>query len=129
MALQGQLVLRSQALVWRSTTGTSTTAKTPVPQGLPEGLAELKLENMSSGLSTLKPLGSYQLTWQGGESPRLTLQTTQGDLLLQGAGAWRERGFVFEGEASAKPGHEAALSNLLGVLGQRSGNRTVLRWG
>ena len=129
MALQGQLVLRSEALVWRSTKVASTSAKTPVESGFPEGMAELTLENMSSGLSTLKPLGSYQLNWQGGESPRLRLQTSQGQLLLQGAGAWRERGFVFEGEASAKPGHEAALSNLLGVLGQRLGNRTVLRWG
>jgi hypothetical protein len=35
----------------------------------------------------------------------------------------------FEGEARANTGHETALANLLGVLGQRVGNRTVLRWG
>ncbi len=129
MALHGQLVLRSSGLVWhhekRVLTSTGNTAK----YGHLDGQAELSLSQLSSGLSTLKPLGSYQLQLQGGDTPRLTLQTSQGQLLLQGEGSWREQGFVFEGEARAQPGHEAALSNLLGVLGQRFGNRTVLRWG
>lgn len=123
MALQGQLVLRTKQLVWQSAAG-GQRARHAL-----HGDAALTLEDLSSGLSTLKPLGSYQLKWRGGDTPRLTLQTLQGPLLLQGEGSWREQGFVFEGEALAKPGHEAALSNLLGVLGQRQGNRTVLRWG
>jgi hypothetical protein len=48
---------------------------------------------------------------------------------MQGRGAFGARGFSFEGEARANTGHETALANLLGVLGQRLGNRTVLRWG
>jgi hypothetical protein len=35
----------------------------------------------------------------------------------------------FEGQGQASTGSEAALANLLGVLGQRQGNTTVLRWG
>jgi general secretion pathway protein N len=57
------------------------------------------------------------------------LATTDGRLLMQGRGAFGARGFSFEGEARANTGFEAALANLLGVLGQRVGNRTVLRWG
>lgn len=129
MALDGQLVLRSQGLVWRHEKRVLTVVETPAVYGYLGGEAELSLNQLSSGLSTLKPLGSYQLKLQGGDTPHLSLRTSQGQLLLQGEGSWRQQGFVFEGEARAQPGHEAALSNLLGVLGQRFGNRTVLRWG
>lgn len=91
-----------------------------------QGQAELTLEDISSDLSTLKPLGSYVLQLQGGEVPELRLHTSQGGLQLEGTGAWRQGRFHFSGQAIAQTGFEAVLSNLLGVLGQRDGNKTIL---
>lgn len=121
LALEGLLHLHSQQLAW--------TWRSQDPQALLSGSAQLQLQDLSSGLSTIKPLGSYSLTLQGGAQPSVVLATTEGQLLIQGRGALSERGLTFEGEARANIGHETALANLLGVLGQRVGNRTVLRWG
>jgi general secretion pathway protein N len=122
LALTGVLQLHSQHISWswRSQAADS---------GTLSGSAELQLLQLSSGLSTIKPLGSYTLNLQGGDVPSLVLATTDGPLLIQGRGAMGARGFSFEGEARANTGFESALANLLGVLGQRLGNRTVLRWG
>lgn len=121
LALDGVLQLQSQELRW--------TWRSQQPQAVLEGSAQLQLQGLSSGLSTVKPLGSYSLRLQGGPQPSVVLATTEGQLLMQGRGAFGARGFSFEGEARANTGHETALANLLGVLGQRLGNRTVLRWG
>ena len=121
LALDGVLQLQSQELRW--------TWRSQEPQALLDGSAQLQLQGLSSGLSTVKPLGSYSLRLQGGPQPSVVLATTEGQLLMQGRGAFGARGFSFEGEARANTGHETALANLLGVLGQRVGNRTVLRWG
>jgi general secretion pathway protein N len=121
LALNGVLQLQSQQLRW--------TWRSQQPQAVLDGSAQLQLQGLSSGLSTVKPLGSYSLRLQGGAQPSLVLATTEGQLLMQGRGAFGERGLKFEGEARANTGHETALANLLGVLGQRVGNRTVLRWG
>jgi len=122
MALAGDLQLHSPNISWswRSQAAGSNTLS---------GSAELQLLQLSSSLSTIKPLGSYKLNLHGGDLPSLVLATTDGPLLMQGRGAFGARGFSFEGEARANTGFEAALANLLGVLGQRVGNRTVLRWG
>ena len=122
LALDGVLQLHSPNISWSwpSQTGAA---------GAWRGRAELQLLQLSSGLSTIKPLGSYQLLLQGGDIPSLVLATTDGPLLIQGRGAFGAGGFSFEGEARANTGFEAALANLLGVLGQRVGNHTVLRWG
>jgi len=121
LALDGVLQLQCQQLRW--------TWRSQQPQGVLEGSAQLQLLGLSSGLSTVKPLGSYSLSLQGGAQPSVVLATTEGQLLMQGRGAFGARGFTFQGEARANTGHETALANLLGVLGQRLGNRTVLRWG
>lgn len=122
LALDGVLQLQSQdlALSWRSQEPGS---------GRLVGSAQLQLQQLSSGLSTVKPLGSYNIHVQGGDVPSLVLTTAEGQLLIQGRGSLRDRHFSFEGEARANTGYESALANLLGVLGQRVGNHTVLRWG
>ena len=94
-----------------------------------QGQAQLTLRDMSCDLSTLKPLGSYVLELQGGDVPALRLLTTQGGLQLEGSGTWQQGQFRFDGQASAQPGFEDVLSNLLGVLGQREGNKTILHIG
>jgi general secretion pathway protein N len=94
-----------------------------------QGQAQLQLQSVSSRLSTLRPLGSYALNLQGGPTPQFQLSTLSGRLQLSGKGDWRAKGLHFEGMAQAQTGSEVALASLLGVLGQRQGNTTVLRWG
>ena len=119
LGLEGQARLQTQDLRWQwSAQG-----------GQLQGQAKMQLLSVSSRLSTLRPLGSYALDLQGGPTPQFQLSTLSGQLQLSGKGEWRAKGLHFEGQGLAKLGSEAALANLLGVLGQRQGNTTVLRWG
>lgn len=90
------------------------------------GRAELNLLAVSSALSTLDPLGSYRLglgpSSGGGDGLALNLQTLDGALRLGGSGQWSANGLRFRGQATAQPGAEAALSNLLNIIGRRQGN-------
>jgi general secretion pathway protein N len=98
-----------------------------------QGLIELQAQNMSSRLSTLKPMGSYRIqihgTPQGTATPELQLSTLQGPLQLQGQGQWVGSRLRFSGEARAEAGAEAALSNLLNIIGRRQGDRSLLSLG
>jgi general secretion pathway protein N len=97
-----------------------------------QGQADLSLMDLSSRLSTLRPMGSYRLQLQGStaQAPmQVQLETLEGRLQLQGQGQWTGERWRFEGEASAAPEHEAALSNLLNVLGQRRGNKAIMTMG
>jgi general secretion pathway protein N len=96
------------------------------------GQATLSLIDLSSRLSPLRPMGSYRLQLQGsqGATPmQVQLETLNGLLQLQGRGEWIGERWRFEGEASTDPAHEAALSNLLNVLGRRQGNKAQLTMG
>lgn len=93
------------------------------------GQAELAALALSSRLSTLKPMGSYRLTLQGGSTPTLELATLEGSLQLSGTGSWSGPRLRFAGMASAAPEHEAALSNLLNIIGRRSGSRSIITLG
>jgi general secretion pathway protein N len=84
---------------------------------------------MSSRLSTLRPMGSYRLVVQGGDVPTLTLSTLEGALQLSGTGQWVGQRLRFTGEATATPEREAALSNLLNIIGRRSGARSIITVG
>lgn len=119
VALQGQLRLATQGLQlqwqagrWRS-----------------QGLTRLEALAVSSRLSPLRPLGSYRLDIQGGDSPQLTLSTLGGDLQLSGQGQWVGQRLHFRGEAAASPERETALSNLLNILGRRQGPRSIISFG
>jgi general secretion pathway protein N len=98
-----------------------------------KGLAELTVLGLSSRLSPLKPVGSYRIqlsgTPEGTPTPRLELSTQQGPLMLSGQGQWVGARLRFTGEASAQEGHEAALANLLNILGRRQGARSLLSLG
>lgn len=93
------------------------------------GQAQLDALALSSRLSTLRPMGSYRLTLQGGAAPTLALTTLQGDLQLSGDGQWVGQRLRFTGEASASPERESALSNLLNIIGRRSGARSIITLG
>ena len=93
------------------------------------GQAQLDAIGLSSRLSTLKPMGSYRMTLNGGATPTLKLETLQGSLQLDGSGRWVGSRLRFNGVASAAPEHEPALSNLLNILGQRKGARSIITLG
>lgn len=93
------------------------------------GRAELTARSMASRLSTLRPMGSYRITVEGGAAPTLRLQTLEGSLQLSGSGQWVGQRLRFRGEASAAPDREAALSNLLNIIGRRSGPRSIITIG
>lgn len=93
------------------------------------GRAELTAQRMSSRLSTLRPMGSYRITVLGGATPTLQLETLEGSLQLAGSGQWVGSRLHFSGVASATPERESALSNLLNIIGRRSGPRSLITIG
>jgi general secretion pathway protein N len=115
LQLQGQIQMKVDQLTWSSARAQTF-----------EGHVLLKLQELSTQLSTLAPLGSYALHIKGGETPQLELSTIDGALQLSGRGQWVGQRLRFQGEASARDDSEAALSNLLNVLGQRRGKSSVL---
>lgn len=117
--LQGQLQLATTGMTLSWTRG-----RTHL-----DGQVRLDLLGISSRLSTLHPIGSYRLLVTGGDSPTLTLTTLDGALRLSGSGQWVGKRLRFSGEATATPGREAALANLLNIIGRRSGARSVITIG
>lgn len=96
-----------------------------------QGNAELQFDDVQSRLSTLPKLGSYRLGLAGADdgSAGITLSTVDGPLLLSGSGAWAAGGARFRGEARADQGSEAALNNLLNLIGRRQGALSVISIG
>lgn len=121
LQVEGQLSLRTDALQLHWSAGRLQW----------QGLAELTARDMSSRLSTLRPMGSYQVQVTGSDhdAPRVQLNTLSGALQLSGQGQWLGDRLRFSGEASATEGQEAALSNLLNLLGRRDGTRSLLSLG
>lgn len=93
------------------------------------GQADLSARHITSRLTTLRPMGSYQLRVAGGSTPSLQLQTLEGPLQITGSGQWVGSRLRFTGEATAAPEREAALSNLLNIIGRRSGARSLITIG
>ena len=119
LQLEGELQLATRALSITWTEGRVQVA----------GEAELSALHIASRLTTLRPMGSYQLRVAGGSTPRLQLQTLEGPLQITGSGQWVGSRLRFTGEASAAPEREAALSNLLNIIGRRSGARSLITIG
>jgi general secretion pathway protein N len=98
-----------------------------------DGRLDLELEAVSSRLTTLDTLGSYRLTLTGGASQNsatlLSVTTTDGPLQLTGSGTWGPGGVKFRGEARSASADEAALSNLLNIIGRRDGARSIISIG
>jgi general secretion pathway protein N len=97
-----------------------------------DGRLELELQGFASSLSTLEELGSYRLSLQGspqGESATLQLVTLSGALQMSGSGQWLASKLQFTGEAQAAPGSEAALNNLLNIIGRRRGALSIISIG
>ena len=119
IAPQGELALTTQSLTLSWVAGRVQVT----------GLAQLDAQDLSSRLSTLRPMGSYRFTLSGGTSPELHLSTLVGSLQLSGRGQWVGGKLRFLGEASSTPEHQVALSNLLNIIGRRDGARSVIKLG
>lgn len=98
-----------------------------------DGKADFEVRSVSSRLSTLDNLGSYRMSLSGDTaSPgisNLQLSTQEGALQLSGTGTVGPAGVRFRGEARATVLEEAALSNLLNIIGRRDGARSVISIG
>ena len=96
-----------------------------------DGRIELVLDGVSSRLTTLDTLGSYRVTLTGDRNgpTLLTVTTQEGPLQLTGNGTWGPGGVKFRGEARAEAADEAALSNLLNIIGRRDGARSIISIG
>ncbi len=96
------------------------------------GRADLELSAMASRVSTLDVLGSYRVRLlgdAGAGGARMELSTLSGALQLSGSGQWAGPRLRFNGQASAAPGAEAALNNLLNIIGRRQGALSVISIG
>ena len=119
LQLQGQLALHTSGLNAEWASGRMLLA----------GQLQLDALALSTRLSTLRPMGSYRLLLEGGAVPTLQLTTLDGALQMQGSGQWVGKRLRFEGEATAEPEREAALSNLLNIIGRRRGARSLITLG
>ena len=98
------------------------------------GITGLVGQGVDAALSTLEVLGSYRLTLQGAaagadDSTGVQLTTTSGALQLGGSGQWAAGRLRFRGQASAEPGSEPALNNLLNIIGRRQGALSLISIG
>ena len=93
------------------------------------GRAELTAVALTSSLTTLKPMGTYQLSLVGATANEFRLTTLEGGLQLSGVGRWIGPRINFEGIASAAPGFEATLANLLNIIGRRNGPNSIITLG
>ena len=116
---QGNLAISSEALAFKWAAGRLTVA----------GRLQVDALDVASRLSTLKPMGSYRLTLNGGAINTLQLETLKGSLQLSGSGQWVGGKLRFDGLASAVPERQDALSNLLNIIGRRDGARAIIKVG
>jgi general secretion pathway protein N len=99
--------------------------------GVPDGRMTIDLRDVASAMTPVRPLGTYRVdVLAAGGKVDLTLSTLSGALRLQGGGRWdRRTGLRFEAQAQAEGQDRARLQSLLGLIGRRDGDRTVIRIG
>ena len=84
------------------------------------GSLEAEWRDAVSGLSEVKPLGSYRAGWRAdGDFGDLSVTTLKGPLRLTGAGRTTARGVTFSGEARGEGEAAKALEPLLDLMGPR----------
>ena len=116
---EGSLELTTRGLSFQSTDGRMSMA----------GSAQLKALAVSSRLSTVRPMGSYQIDLTGGNTPQLALNTLSGALKLSGSGSWVGSKLRFSGVASVEPELLGAFTNLLNIIGRRQGVQSIITLG
>lgn len=92
-----------------------------------QGGLQVRLSQLSTRLATVTPLGDYELRLDAPGT--MSLQSREGSALrLQAQGRWMPH-VAMQGHAEAAPGHEAALDNLLNIVGRREGTRSLITIG
>ena len=96
------------------------------------GIIRITITNLTSPISPVVPLGSYEIQANLGQNASTwVLSTSSGPLLLKGEGEFGRgaggKGLQFTGEAAAAPGAEDSLVGLLSLLGKREGNSYRLK--
>lgn len=96
-----------------------------------EGRATIELRDVASALSPVKPLGAYRVQIDGTAGrATVVMSTLVGPLQLDGNGTWTPaQGLRFTGSAIAEPPQRPQLAPLLGLVGRRDGERTIIRIG
>lgn len=90
------------------------------------GRLTVSLADMSSRVSLVKPLGTYQVVLQAqGAASTLDLSTQKGPLMLEGHGTFSQTMASFSGTASAVPDQRDNLAGLLNLLGRPISPGTV----
>ena len=104
------------------------------------GSAQVEVRQASSRLTTLDTLGSYQVLIQpdpstqqqpgeGATRSLVWISTLDGALQIEGRGLLGATGLRIRAEAHAAPGSEAALNNLLNLIGRRNGALSAISIG
>ncbi len=122
LRMEGRLALQTPGLTLRWDQGRTSL----------QGEAAIEAIDLVSRLSTLRPLGSYRMDVRAdaqGNTTTLDLQTLRGELQLQGSGQWVGGRLRCPVVAQAAPDSEAALANLLNIVGRRQGPRSLLSIG
>ncbi len=119
LQIDGSLRLSTQQLVLQRFDGRMAFA----------GTAQLQALDVSSRLSTVRPMGSYQLVLSGGPSAGLVLSTLSGALKLSGNGNWVGARLRFTGLATVEPELLGAFTNLLNIIGRRQGAQSIITLG
>lgn len=122
LRMEGLISLQTDGLTLRWDSG----------RGSLQGALAVEAQDLVSRLSTLRPLGSYRMDVRAeadGNTTTLALRTLSGRLQLQGQGQWVGGRLRFQGVAEAEPDSEAALNNLLNIIGRRQGPRSLLNIG
>ena len=104
------------------------------------GSAQVEVRQASSRLTTLDSLGTYRVLIQPDPSTQVRagdgatrdlvwISTVDGALLIDGRGLIGATGVRIRAEAHAAAGSEAALDNLLNLIGRRNGALSVISIG
>jgi len=104
------------------------------------GSAQVEIRQASSRLTTLDSLGTYRVLIQpdpstqvkpgeGASRSLVWISTIDGALMIDGRGLIGANGFRLRAEAHAAPGSEAALDNLLNLIGRRNGASSAISIG
>jgi general secretion pathway protein N len=104
------------------------------------GSAQVEIRQASSRLTTLDSLGTYRVLIQPDPSTQIRpgdgatralvwISTLDGALLIDGRGLIGATGVRIRAEAHAAPGSEAALNNLLNLIGRRNGASSAISIG
>jgi general secretion pathway protein N len=93
-----------------------------------DGLVSIKVINLSSAISKVAPLGSYELKISLNSPITANLITLNGPLILNGQGQFNNQSLQFQGTASSTPEAKNSLTGLLSVIGIKNGDNYQLKF-